>query len=93
MMATSTYTEIAIQIWVLTAVSEIPKNQCDGKKVAFFFKQWGGWGADGKKQAKKHNGRLLDGRTWDAVPVPPPHLLIVSREDAKSRRKDMAYGR
>jgi protein gp37 len=44
------------------------KHQCDQQKVAFFFKQWGGWGADGKKRAKKHNGRLLEGRTWDAVP-------------------------
>jgi len=44
------------------------KNQCDEQDVAFFFKQWGGWGADGKKRAKKLNGRLLDGRTWDAVP-------------------------
>ena len=23
---------------------------------------------DGKKRAKKQNGRLLQGRTWDAVP-------------------------
>ena len=68
------------------------KNQCDAEKVAFFFKQWGGWGADGKKRAKKQNGRLLDGRTWDAVPVPPPHLLFASHEDAKARRKEMAYG-
>lgn len=49
--------------WVLNI-----KNQCDHQKVAFFFKQWGGWGADGKKRAKRQNGRLLDGRTWDAVP-------------------------
>ena len=68
------------------------KNQCDANKVAFFFKQWGGWGADGKKRAKKQNGRLLDGRTWDAVPVPPPHLLFVSSEDVKARRKDLEYG-
>ncbi len=45
------------------------KLQCEQQNVAFFFKQWGGWGADGKKRAKKHNGRLLDGRTWDATPV------------------------
>lgn len=44
------------------------KNQCDRQDVAFFFKQWGGWGVDGKKRAKKLNGRLLDGRTWDALP-------------------------
>jgi protein gp37 len=44
------------------------KRQCEEQNVAFFFKQWGGWGADGKKRAKKENGRLLLGRTWDEVP-------------------------
>jgi len=33
------------------------KRQCEEQDVAFFFKQWGGWGADGKKRAKKENGR------------------------------------
>lgn len=49
--------------WVLNI-----KRQCDAHQVPFFFKQWGGWSADGKKLGKKHNGRLLNGRTWDAVP-------------------------
>ncbi|MBU1169687.1 MAG: phage Gp37/Gp68 family protein [Proteobacteria bacterium] len=49
--------------WVISI-----KNKCDEQDVAFFFKQWGGWGVDGKKRAKKLNGRLLDGQTWDAVP-------------------------
>ena len=44
------------------------KRQCDEQRSAFFFKQWGGWGVDDKKRAKKENGRLLQGRTWDAVP-------------------------
>lgn len=44
------------------------KRQCVSQNVAFFFKQWGGWGQDGKKRAKKHNGRLLEGRTWDGTP-------------------------
>lgn len=42
--------------------------QCEEADVAFFFKQWGGWGADGKKRAKKQNGRELNGRTWDGMP-------------------------
>ncbi|KPD20764.1 DUF5131 family protein [Idiomarina abyssalis] len=42
--------------------------QCDEQDVAFFFKQWGGWGADGKKRSKKANGRLLNGKTWDDMP-------------------------
>ena len=53
------------QEWVLNI-----KRQCDEQRSAFFFKQWGGWGVDGKKRAKKQNGRLLQGRTWDAVPEP-----------------------
>ena len=51
------------QEWVLNV-----KRQCDGQRAAFFFKQWGGWGADGTKRAKKRNGRLLQGKTWDSVP-------------------------
>jgi protein gp37 len=43
--------------WVLSI-----KNQCELAYVAFYFKQWGG--------TRKHlNGRELDGRTYDAMPV------------------------
>lgn len=44
------------------------RSQCEVAGVAFFFKQWGGWGADGVKRAKKHNGRELRGQTWDQMP-------------------------
>lgn len=44
------------------------RDQCMEKEVAFFFKQWGGWGADGVKRAKQANGRELHGRTWDEMP-------------------------
>ena len=44
------------------------KSQCEKRDIAFFFKQWGGWGPDGIKRAKKKNGRLLLGRTWDNMP-------------------------
>ncbi len=47
--------------------------QCEQQDVAFFFKQWGGWGADGKRRAKSKNGRLLHGRTWDEMPA---HALM-----------------
>ena len=36
-------------------------------KCCFLFQAVGGLGADGQKRAKKQNGRLLQGRTWDAV--------------------------
>ena len=45
------------------------KKQCEKEEVAFFFKQWGGWGVDGKKRNKKANGRLLHGKTWDERPL------------------------
>jgi protein gp37 len=45
------------------------RQQCEEAGAAFFFKQWGGWGADGVKRAKKQNGRELHGRTWDDMPT------------------------
>ena len=44
------------------------RRQANTAGVGFFFKQWGTWGADGVRRNKKANGRLLDGRTWDAWP-------------------------
>jgi len=44
-------------------------RQCDASGSAFFFKHWGGWGADGVKRSKKANGRLLNGQTWDEIPL------------------------
>lgn len=44
--------------WVLDI-----RDQCLNSGVPFFFKQWGGVN-------KRRTGRLLDGRTWDEMPVP-----------------------
>jgi len=38
------------------------RDQCLRSKVPFFFKQWGG-------VQKKRAGRVLEGRTWDEMPV------------------------
>jgi protein gp37 len=38
------------------------RNQCHDSGVSFFFKQWGG-------VHKKKNGRVLEGRTWDEIPL------------------------
>jgi len=43
-------------------------EQCKKQKVAFFFKQWGTWGADKIKRNKKSNGRIFLGRKWDEYP-------------------------
>jgi protein gp37 len=43
-------------------------QQCKANNVAFFFKQWGTWSADGKRGSKERNGRLLAGQCWDEMP-------------------------
>ena len=45
------------------------QRQCENVGVAYFFKQWGTWGADGRKRTKHANGRELDGHTWDQYPA------------------------
>lgn len=52
------------------------KQQCDQSGTAFFFKQWGAWGADGEKRSKKANGRRYRGRIWDAMPQGSVSALI-----------------
>jgi protein gp37 len=64
------------------------KKQCDQKNILFFFKQWGGWGADGKKRTKKANGRLLFGKTWDNMPVPAQNIFHGMNKTGHFDRKD-----
>lgn len=45
------------------------REQCEARGVDFFFKQWGTWGVDGIKRSKQANGRLLQGKIWDMIPV------------------------
>lgn len=49
--------------WVLNI-----KTQCETNDVAFFFKQWGTWGADKVKRNKKLNGKEIDGKIWQQFP-------------------------
>jgi protein gp37 len=44
------------------------KEQCLNQNTHFFFKQWGGVN-------KKKNGRLLDGQTWDEMPMKEEFIL------------------
>ena len=47
--------------WVLSI-----RSQCEMAGAAFYFKQWGG--------VRKHlNGRELEGRTWDDMPIAADH--------------------
>lgn len=50
--------------WVLDI-----QKQCYEQNVAFFFKQWGTWGADGIKRNKKMNGSKLLGKEWKEEPA------------------------
>jgi protein gp37 len=50
------------------------KRQCDQAGVAFFFKQWGAWGADGQKRTKKANGRTFPGKIYDFMPEVAPAI-------------------
>lgn len=56
------------------------RNQCQGSRVPFLFKQWGEYlpvfnsyttpdGYDFAKVGKHEAGRVLDGRTWDEFPA------------------------
>jgi protein gp37 len=38
------------------------RDRCRNRAVPFFFKQWGG-------VQKSRTGRILDGRTWDSMPL------------------------
>ena len=50
--------------WALNVMS-----QCKDAGVAFFFKQWGKYGADGVARSKGANGRKLGRRTFDEYPA------------------------
>lgn len=51
-------------VWV-----ENVRIQCLEQGASFFFKQWGGWGADGVRRPKSKNGREYQGQTWDEMPA------------------------
>ncbi|MEQ8261725.1 MAG: phage Gp37/Gp68 family protein [Alcanivorax sp.] len=53
-----------LESWVINI-----KRQCQRSNTKFFFKQWGAWGDDGIKRSKQANGRKLQGKTWDQIPV------------------------
>lgn len=45
------------------------RSQCQKYRVPFFFKQWGAHDLNGNRVGKKAAGRILDGKTWDGMPV------------------------
>jgi protein gp37 len=48
------------------------RDKCLNAGTAFFFKQWGGVN-------KKRNGRSLEGRTWDDMPLPERQTVMMDR--------------
>jgi protein gp37 len=45
------------------------RNQCRNSEVPFFFKQWGAHDEAGVRVGKSRAGRLLDGVSWDDMPL------------------------
>jgi protein gp37 len=56
------------------------RDQCVEAGVPFFFKQWGGYNADGIRVGKKRAGRLLDGREWNEMPKASEPTLVSGGE-------------
>jgi protein gp37 len=50
--------------WILSI-----KKQAEQQDTAFFFKQWGTWGSDGIKRDKHSNGKSINGKIYQAMPV------------------------
>jgi protein gp37 len=48
------------------------RDQCQRAKIPFFFKQWGG-------VHKGKTGRMLEGRTWDQMPLLPGKKKVHQR--------------
>ena len=53
-----------LEEWVLSI-----KKQCEKQETAFFFKQWGTWGSDGVKRSKHLNGKKINGRVYQEMPI------------------------
>ena len=58
--------------WVL----EI-RNQCEGKKIKFFFKQWGG-------PNKNKNGKLLQGKIYNEM----PNIVLIDKNEKGNEVKN-----
>jgi protein gp37 len=56
------------------------QKQCKEQNVAFFFKQWGTWGEDGRKRSKHANGSLLLGREWKEEPKITKQMEVAVNE-------------
>jgi protein gp37 len=60
------------------------REQCEKRHVPFFFKQWGAFDPSGKRVGKKVAGRILEGRTWDEMPV-----ILHTNEQSADRRSSL----
>lgn len=45
------------------------QKQANEQGSAFFFKQWGTWGSDGIKRNKHENGKLINGKIIQEMPI------------------------
>jgi len=63
------------------------RGQCEKHNVPFFFKQWGAYDPSGKRVGKKVAGRILEGRTWDEIPV------ILHMNEHKADERSSLFGK
>ena len=67
------------------------RDECKRQGVAFHFKQWGRFDAEGEPVGKKRSGRVLDGKTYDEEPdwypgfVRQARLLAVAEQVRRAR--------
>jgi len=53
------------------------QKQTEKQGSAFFFKQWGTWGSDGVKRNKHENGKLLNGKIEQQMPIEKVQLQLL----------------
>lgn len=49
------------------------RDTCESRGISFLFKQWGEHDSGLVKIGKKAAGRIIDGRTWDQLPLQAGH--------------------
>lgn len=59
--------------------------QCEHSGTFFHFKQWGAYGEDSQRRAKRLNGRHLGGRTWDGMPAVEAGEFACTQSTPQSR--------
>lgn len=66
------------------------RDLCLANQVPFFFKQWGTWSKDGVKRSKTDNGRCLNGREWNDMPM--DRMDILRKQGDREQQRTISLG-